>query len=110
VTAPQEIRKRLDDLLADADRRLADLRRDEADTFGDASPLDGPDPGFTEDEAGTEMGLARAAEADREEILAALSRLDRGTYGTCVVGHEPIEEERLEANPATPFCRRHAPG
>ncbi len=33
-------------------------------------------------------------------VLAALARIENGTYGICTVSGEPIEESRLEANPA----------
>jgi len=40
-------------------------------------------------------------------VVAALSRIEDGTYGTCsALGHE-IEEDRLEANPAAATCKEH---
>ena len=44
-----------------------------------------------------------------EEIDSALSRIQNGNYGICVVGgtSHPIEEERLEANPAANSCIEH---
>jgi len=50
------------------------------------------------------QGLARKL----EEIDAALDRIDRGEYGVCQVCGREISEERLEAVPATRFCREHA--
>src|SRR5690348_11126751 len=44
------------------------------------------------------------------EIDAALERIEAGTYGTCVVGGEPIEQERLEYLPWTTRCAEHARG
>jgi RNA polymerase-binding protein DksA len=38
------------------------------------------------------------------EIVAALKRLDDGTYGTCVRCGKPIGEERLEARPWARLC------
>lgn len=43
-----------------------------------------------------------------EEIDAALGRIDRGEYGVCQVCGRQIPDERLEAVPATRFCREHA--
>jgi DnaK suppressor protein len=40
-------------------------------------------------------------------ITSALARIDDGTYGTCVVSGKPIEEDRLEANPAASTCKEH---
>jgi DnaK suppressor protein len=44
----------------------------------------------------------------RDEIFAALRRLDRGTYGKCEVCHRAIVQERLDALPYTRFCTRCA--
>jgi RNA polymerase-binding transcription factor DksA len=41
------------------------------------------------------------------EVLAALARIEAGTYGTCTVGGETIEAARLEANPAAATCIAH---
>ena len=41
------------------------------------------------------------------EVDAALSRMEGGTYGLCEECHEPIESERLAANPLTRFCLEH---
>lgn len=46
----------------------------------------------------------------REQLLAALERSDRGTYGTCAVCGRAIDDERLEARPETERCREHAEG
>ncbi|HLO00372.1 MAG TPA: SpoIIE family protein phosphatase [Pyrinomonadaceae bacterium] len=48
----------------------------------------------------------RPAELTRllEEVDAALYRMDIGTYGLCEVCHEPVESERLLADPLTRFC------
>jgi RNA polymerase-binding transcription factor DksA len=40
-------------------------------------------------------------------ICHALGRIDAGTYGTCEISGEPIEEDRLEANPAARTCKAH---
>lgn len=48
----------------------------------------------------------RPAELSRllEEVDAALRRMDIGVYGLCEVCHEPVETERLIADPLTRFC------
>ena len=57
---------------------------------------------------------AIAAETQRRrhrQVLlldAALQRLDDGEYGHCVSCGEEIEANRLELDPATPFCIAHA--
>ena len=40
----------------------------------------------------------------REQIEGALVRIDGGEYGICAECGKPIEDERLEALPFTPFC------
>ncbi|MBP7145923.1 MAG: SpoIIE family protein phosphatase [Acidobacteria bacterium] len=38
------------------------------------------------------------------QVDAALDRLDRGTWGICVVCHEPIERELLDTSPLVQAC------
>ena len=40
-------------------------------------------------------------------ILDALTRIDEGTYGMCEVNGEPIEVDRLEANPSARTSKAH---
>jgi sigma-B regulation protein RsbU (phosphoserine phosphatase) len=48
----------------------------------------------------------RPAELTRllQEVDAALHRMDIGTYGLCEVCHDPVEPERLLADPLTRVC------
>ena len=48
----------------------------------------------------------RPAELTRllEEVDAALHRMEVGTYGLCEVCHDPVEPERLLADPLTRVC------
>ncbi|HEV2883815.1 MAG TPA: SpoIIE family protein phosphatase [Pyrinomonadaceae bacterium] len=39
-----------------------------------------------------------------DEVDAALQRMDRGVYGLCEVCHDPVETERLLANPLVRVC------
>ena len=48
-----------------------------------------------------------ALEPQRENILKALEKIEQGTYGTCDVCGEEIEEERLEANASARTCKAH---
>lgn len=41
------------------------------------------------------------------EVDAALTRLDKGTFGLCETCHDPIETDRLLADPLTQFCIDH---
>lgn len=40
-------------------------------------------------------------------VESALSRMDDNTYGICKVDNEPIEKDRLFANPAADTCMTH---
>lgn len=40
-------------------------------------------------------------------VMQALGKFDAGTYGVCEVSGEPIEFERLNANPAAKTCMEH---
>jgi RNA polymerase-binding transcription factor DksA len=53
------------------------------------------------DESQTSLSLvaAGATQDTLAEILDALHRIDRGTYGICEITGEPIEAERLQAIP-----------
>jgi phosphoserine phosphatase RsbU/P len=42
-----------------------------------------------------------------QEVDAALSRMDDGTFGLCETCHDPIEKDRLIADPLIRFCLDH---
>lgn len=42
-----------------------------------------------------------------QDVLAALARIEDGTYGTCEVCGKEIEADRLEADPAARTCKEH---
>ena len=41
------------------------------------------------------------------EVKSALEKIESGKYGTCEIGGEEIEEDRLKANPAAKTCILH---
>ena len=41
------------------------------------------------------------------DIKRALRKIEDGTYGTCEISGDKIEEERLQANPAARTCEKH---
>ena len=51
--------------------------------------------------------LLKDLEVRYNNVKAALSRIEDGTYGVCGIGGEQIETERLEANPAATTCKAH---
>ena len=42
-----------------------------------------------------------------QNINDALKKIDEGVYGVCETDNEPIEKDRLEANPAARTCKKH---
>lgn len=42
-----------------------------------------------------------------QEVDTALERMDDGTYGLCDLCHDPVETDRLIANPLTRLCIDH---
>ncbi|HYF29162.1 MAG TPA: TraR/DksA C4-type zinc finger protein [Candidatus Paceibacterota bacterium] len=44
------------------------------------------------------------------DVVAALERIEAGTYGACAACGNPIEEDRLEAEPAAKTCKAHLNG
>lgn len=41
------------------------------------------------------------------EVVAAIERIENGTFGICEACEAKIEEDRLEANPAATTCKAH---
>lgn len=53
------------------------------------------------------MSLLADLEARYDTVVAALSRIEKGTYGTCEVCGGVIEETRLAADPTAATCIEH---
>lgn len=54
----------------------------------------------------TNNAILADLEARYDSILSALARMEKGTYGTCEVCGEKIEEARLEADPTATTCMK----
>ena len=52
-------------------------------------------------------GILEQLEARLNEVKTALKKIEDGTYGICEISGQPIEEDRLEANPAARTCKAH---
>ncbi|MBU6426676.1 TraR/DksA C4-type zinc finger protein [Patescibacteria group bacterium] len=52
-------------------------------------------------------GIAGQLENQLSEINSALDRIANGTYGICEKCGEPIERERLDANPSARISIKH---
>lgn len=53
-------------------------------------------------------GIVNQLDRQLSEIQAALERIDKGTYGLCETCGQPIETERLEANPSARVSIKHS--
>lgn len=75
-----------------------------ADTGREADPNDVAEQmeGYGENAA-----ILKDLENRYNDVIKALARIEDGSYGTCEVGEETIEAERLEADPAAATCKAH---
>jgi RNA polymerase-binding transcription factor DksA len=46
-------------------------------------------------------------ESRYRDVLRALEKIAAGTFGVCEISAEPIEQDRLSANPAARTCKAH---
>lgn len=51
--------------------------------------------------------ILKELETRYNEVVSALARIADGSYGVCSVSNEPIEEDRLLADPAATTCKAH---
>ena len=103
---PQDARQQLEQMLREIDSSTAVL---EAEGAGDSSELTHLDqhPGDTANEisdSDNQNAVLENSADQRAQVLAALARLDDGTYGTCVDCGQPIAEARLEVRPEAARC------
>ena len=98
-------RKRLEEMRDDLDRTIAVLQGEgPGPVAGTGYPQDSADAGSMLSEADRTEAILHSARNQRDEVLAALSRIDEDSYGQCVdCGHE-IPEGRLDARPDAARC------
>lgn len=100
----EEKRKVLETRRADLNKHLHNIE----------DVLDEPAPKDIEDAATERQGdevleaLGRAELQELQQIAAALTRMDEGSYGFCMRCGEEISQARLDLLPATPLCRNCA--
>lgn len=58
----------------------------------------------------TNDSIKAKLEAQLIDVVDALEKIEKGTYGICEVSNHQIELDRLEANPAARTCKRHMNG
>ena len=102
----QDARQQLEQMLREIDSASAVL---EAEGAGSGTELSHSDqhPGDVAGEytdADNQNALLENSAEQRAQVLAALARLDDGTYGTCVDCGQPIPDARLEVRPEAARC------
>ena len=90
-------------------RREAELRALVRDDLAAGTPsrqdvTDFKDVAAEQTAADVEGVQAEHAAIELEQVLAARRRLQDHTYGLCLQCGELIDQRRLEALPATPYC------
>ncbi len=73
----------------------------------ESEPSDILDQGLEMEQFEERSAIVENLEVRFNELKAALERIALGTYGICEISGEPIEPERLEANPAARTCIAH---
>jgi RNA polymerase-binding transcription factor len=98
-------RERLEQICIELDRSITVLKGngDQALLSGDY-PQDPADAGANLSENDRSEAVLAVARRQRSDVLAALHRIDLGTYGTCVDCAGPVPEGRLEAKPEAARC------
>jgi RNA polymerase-binding transcription factor DksA len=96
-------RKHLEEIRDELDRSISVLRGEHpADRGGSTS--DASDAGLSLSEADRNQAMVHSAGGQRAEVVAALGRIEDGSYGRCVDCGHPVPEGRLEARPEAGRC------
>jgi RNA polymerase-binding transcription factor DksA len=66
--------------------------------------MEAGDAGANLTEADRNEAAVESFRGQRGEIMAALARVEDGSYGRCVDCGQPVPDGRLEARPTTPRC------
>jgi DnaK suppressor protein len=98
-------RKRLEEMRDDLDRSIAILQGERPGTVsGLGYPVDSADAGSSLSEADRTEAILLSARGQRDEVLAALVRIENDTYGQCIDCGHGIPEGRLDARPDASRC------
>jgi RNA polymerase-binding transcription factor DksA len=101
----EQLLKRRDELRQRASEASADLRHEADPLSADFAEQ------VTQRENDDVLGaISHSAQAELQQVEAALRRLAAGRYTSCAVCGEDIEPERLAAVPYTDRCRSCAEG
>jgi DnaK suppressor protein len=98
-------RKRLEEMRDDLDRTISVLQGERpAPLAGAGYPQDSADAGSTLSEADRTEAILHSARDQRNEVVAALARIEDNSYGRCVDCGGEIPEGRLDARPDAARC------
>lgn len=102
----QAVRRQLEQMLRDLDSATATLVAEDAGNSSELSSVDQhpADSGSEVADADRQSAVLEAAGDQRAQVLAALVRLDEGSYGRCVDCGRPIGAARLHARPEAARC------
>jgi DnaK suppressor protein len=109
-------KKKLEEELASVEIELNDVGRKNPDNKLDweAEPgdmnIDSADSNEVADnieEFEGNTAVLKELEVRYNDIKDALKKIEEGKYGVCEISGEPIEKDRLEANPAARTCKTH---
>jgi DnaK suppressor protein len=98
-------RKRLEEMRDELDRSIAILQGEHpGPVAGTGYPQDSADAGSSLSEADRTEAILMSARSQRDEVFAALARIDDDSYGQCVDCDHEIPEGRLDARPDAARC------
>ena len=98
-------RQRLEEICDELNRSISVLNgTGEHRRWAGDYPQDPADAGANLSENERSEAVLSAARRQRSDVLAALHRIDLGTYGTCVDCGKLVPEGRLEAKPEAARC------
>jgi DnaK suppressor protein len=98
-------RQRLEQICYELDRSITVLNGTGGQhVWSGDYPQDPADAGANLSESERSEAVLAVARRQRTDVLAALHRIDLGTYGTCVDCGSLVPEGRLEAKPEAARC------
>ena len=97
-------RQRLERICGELDRSIAVLHGTVEQQVSGDYPRDPADAGANLSESERSEAVLAVARRQLSDVLAALHRIDMGTYGTCVDCGTVVPEGRLEAKPEAARC------
>jgi RNA polymerase-binding transcription factor DksA len=109
-----EYKKRLEAEKVKLEGELASIAQKSPSVKGDWMPAaaeekeaDPSDTATNMEEYGDNAAILADLEGRYGDVNDALNRIEQGTYGICEVSGQPIEEDRLNADPAARTCKAH---